>query len=241
LNSYVGSTAVGILAAITIALVPRIKLRTGVAPAIVSLMVIAAMLSQQRGGLAATALALVYYLIAGQGRVRTRLLSIVAAVVAIVILAFAFEARYPGVLGYTADKALSSTSALSERLHSYRVGWDYFQRFPLGLGLGATSSAVYNANLIVGEEVTDANFARILADLGIIGVTLFGVVLAAAIVVATYKREALGWLTMLGIYCLVSLGTNVFDVFYVAHLFWFFVGALDCAEKRPAATTFANV
>lgn len=241
LNSYVGSTSVGILAAITIALIPRIRLRTGVGPAIVSLMVLAAMLSQQRGGLAATVLALWYYLVAGQGKVRTRVLSILVAVAAIVVMALAFEARYPGVLGVTADKALSSGSALSERLHSYRVGWDYFQRFPLGLGLGATSSAVYNAGLIVGEEVTDANFARILADLGVAGVTLFGVVLVAAIVVATRKREALGWLTMLGIYCLVSLGTNVFDVFYVAHLFWFFLGALDTAGNQPAVTTFANV
>jgi len=234
LNSYVGSTAVGILAAITIALIPRLKLPVGAGPAIVSLMVIAAMLSQQRGGLAATALAVAYFLVAGQGRLRTRVLSIGAAVVVIVVMAIAFESRYPGVLAYSGDKALSIGSALSERFHSYQVGWDYFLRFPLGLGLGATSSAVYNAGLIVGEEVTDANFARILADLGIVGVTLFGVVLFSLYTRAMLAPQALGWLTILTIYLLVSLGTNVFDGFYVAHLFWLFAGIID-SEHSPIA------
>jgi hypothetical protein len=232
LNSYVGSTAVGILAAITIALIPRLRLPLGVAPAMVSLMFIAAMLSQQRGGLAASVLAVGYFLVAGRGKATTRALSIAAAVVVVAIMAIGFESRYPGVLAYTADKALSSSSALSERFHSYQVGWNYFLRFPFGLGLGATSSAVYNAGLIVGEEVTDANFARILADLGIAGVVLFAVVVISAYLRAMTKRNALGWMTVLSIYLLVSLGTNVFDIFYVAHLFWVFVGVIDTESPR---------
>jgi len=234
LNSYIGSTAVGILAAITIALTARLRLPRGAGPAIVSLMVIAAMLSQQRGGLAATAIAVAYFLLAGQGKARTRLLSIIAAFALIAALAIAFESRYSGVLAYTADRALSSGSALSERFHSYQVGWNYFLRFPLGLGLGATSSAVSNAGLIVGEEVTDANFARILADLGIVGVTIFGVLLFSAYSTALRAKDALAWITILIIYSLVSLGTNVFDVFYVVHLFWLFAGMIDSAGPRTS-------
>jgi len=235
LNSYVGSTAVGILSALTMVLISHLRIGRVATAAAISLLVVAAVLSQQRGGLLGGAMALAYYLAAGHGRLAGRVALIAVLFAVIAGVALFFEARYPGLLAYSADKAFSSGSALSERFHSYRVGWNYFLRFPFGLGLGATSSAVYNAGLIVGEEVTDANMARILADLGAVGVTLFLVLLSSAFVAALRTgRDALAWLAVLAIYSAISLGTNVFDSFYVAHLFWLLCGIIDSRAARRA-------
>ncbi len=72
-----------------------------------------------------------------------------------------------GVAGVTKDRG-------------YGAGVAYFIEFPLGVGLGGTSSAAENNGLTTRGQVVDANFMRILADLGFQGLASFLFVLIVA-------------------------------------------------------------
>jgi hypothetical protein len=41
---------------------------------------------------------------------------------------------------------------------------------------------------------------------------------------------------LLAVYCMVALGTNVFDMYYVGHLFWIVLGLIDSAPIQRRVT-----
>jgi hypothetical protein len=127
---------------------------------------------------------------------------------------------------------IEGASEFGER-RGYGPGLRYLHSFPLGVGLGATSSAATNAGLVSKGEVADANFMRIAADLGISGLALFVLVLAAAAWRAYGSRHRAAWLTLLSIHCGIMLTTNVLDSFYISHGFWLLLAVIDC-DYDPA-------
>src|SRR5438046_3549480 len=107
--------------------------------------------------------------------------------------------------------------------------------FPLGVGVGATSSAAKNAGLLTEPEVADANFMRIAADLGVEGLALYLLVLAAAGWRAWQSRNRAAWLAILAMHSGIMLSTNVFDSYYISHTFWILLAVIDRdAEPVPA-------
>jgi len=225
--SYMGSTAVGLLAALTIVLAAQLRLSKIVTVVIPPLMLGGALLSQQRGGMAATFIALAYFAVSRQqtrGLKVTALAFSAAVIVAGVVVA---QKNYPGLVEYTLLRFASFGDALGERAGSYGIGWTYVLAHPFGMGLGATSSAAFNAGLNFAEEVTDANFLRILADVGVPGFLLFALIIVGTAWRGLRARAGLAWPLAMGIYVLIALGTNVLDSFYLAHVFWILAATID--------------
>lgn len=237
LQSYLGSTSVGYLGAVSLVLAtlagPRIR---RFLPFLVVLFVAGTGLSLQRASYVGMSLGLAYLLFFSRRMVIARL---------------AIAVGLMGALAYGASRYLSdpvasrvvmrATSEMSEGVSGFRddrgygPGLRYLQAFPLGVGLGATSSAADNAGLASRGQVVDANFMRIAADLGWPGLALFFLVLAGAALRALHSRNRMAWLTILLIHCGIMLSTNVFDSFYISHCFWVMLALIDGdRETQPA-------
>jgi uncharacterized membrane protein YhaH (DUF805 family) len=116
----------------------------------------------------------------------------------------------------------------------YGPGLWYLSRFPLGVGLGGTSSAAHTAGLVSAGEVADANFMRIAADLGVFGALLFLSILALAVMRALNSPTRWAWLTILMIHCGIMITTNIMDAYYISHAFWMLIAMMDTDYNRAA-------
>jgi len=231
LQSYLGSTSVGYLGAVSLVMVtlatPRLR---RLLPLIAIVFVVGTALSLQRASFVGLGLALTYVIFLSGQRAVLRVL---------MVALFAGALAYGVVRWQTTEDA--TTSRVVERMttemtedasfgerRGYGPGLRYLHSFPLGVGLGATSSAADDAGLASKGQVVDANFMRIAADLGISGLALFVLVLAAAAWRAYRSRHRAAWLTFLSIHCGIMLTTNVLDSFYISHGFWLLLALIDC-------------
>jgi hypothetical protein len=180
----------------------------------------------------ATAIALAYYLLVSRGKVGKKAVTIVVGGVLVAAATIWLQAHYGSLLGAVAHRFSGINQALGERMYSYRAAASYFQDFPLGAGLGTTASA---GGLNLRGEITDGNFARIFADLGPVGLVQFGLVITVGIRQALLVRGNVGFALLLAVYCVVALGTNVFDIYYVGHLFWIVLGLTDSSSATRSA------
>lgn len=235
LQSYLGSTAVGTVATATLVLL-FICRAPGASVAIsLPIALVAVALSQQRGGLVTCLGAATYLLWKARLSPLVKGLVLPAGILLGVVVIRAFDTQYyqQGLLENSLDKfSLGSIiGALGEYGgRGYGSVVPYFNRFPFGVGLGATSSAAYSAGLASMGQVVDANFMRILADLGIQGLCSFLAILVIAFLEASKKREGSGWIVLLSGIVLICLGTNTLDSQYVSHLFWMFLGVIDTPD-----------
>jgi hypothetical protein len=244
LQSYLGSTAVGSVSAVTILLLGVCNVSPLILAMIGSSMVVSSFLSQQRGGILAALLAVTYVLVIKRSAVWVRVFIGVCVLLGVA-----------NFLGLVVERDASTVELWRERFsggvgeamaeRGYGPGWDYLVHYPLGVGLGATSSAADSAGLASRGQVVDANFMRILADLGPQGLLAFLVVLALTVHAGLRRRNGIGWIMVPGCICLICVGTNTLDSHYVAHSFWAILGIIDSPDfavvprSRPAAVASA--
>ena len=231
LQSYLGSTTMGYLSAVSIVLMtiaaPRVQ---RFLPVLAPLFIVGAALSMQRGSIIGCAVALLYLAFLARGNIALRftLGIVLAAGIAYVAVRFRVEAQLYGQLlqsRATTEMAQGIKDMLSDR--GYGPGLAYVRDFPLGVGLGGTSSGAASAGLAQRGEVSDANFMRIAADLGLVGLFMFLTVLLAAALAAWRSRRRAAWTTFLIIHAGIMLATNVHDSFYISHSFWLLLAIID--------------
>jgi hypothetical protein len=235
LQSYMGSTATGILSAVAIVLLLNVKLLRLSRYALWLLLLLTILLTQQRGAYVSGLLATLYLLY--KARLNPLQLGMVLVLMCAVLLA---ALNY---LGLTADLFVGAVQSrivedlifgdpLGERVDAYQKGLSFLSEFPLGLGLGATTSAAQDAGAHFNGQVVDAYYMRIACDLGVIGLVLF----VAVLVLATYSsvRNGLvhGFALIVIIYAIQSTGTNVLDSYYVSHVFWLLLGYVGATSNR---------
>ena len=232
LQSYLGSTAVGYIGAVSLVLAtlstPRVR---RLLPFLAVIFVTGSALSLQRASFVGLAFGLTYLVLFFRQKVALRLLTLATFVGASIYVGVHFAA--------TADPlqetlAVRATTDMAEGLsgfgddRGYTRGINYLRSFPLGVGLGATSSAAESAGLVRKGEVADANFMRIGADLGVFGLLLFLMVIVTAFLRAWRTRHRMAWITFILIHCGIMLTTNVLDSFYISHTFWLLLAVIDC-------------
>ena len=237
MQSYLGSTTVGYMGAASLVLVTlaAAPLRRLAGPLSI-LFLVGVALSLQRASLVAVAIGFAYLALAFREQAWVRILTIATVVGAgFYGMAKLEETGNPfkETLESRATTELADglTAFMTER--GYGRGFRYLRSFPLGVGVGGTSSAADNAGLVSRGEVHDANFMRIAADLGILGLLLFLGMLVIAAWRARASRHPFAWLTFLVIHCGIMLSTNVFDSYYVSHSFWLLLAVID-ADREPA-------
>jgi hypothetical protein len=153
-----------------------------------------------------------------------------------ILFGYRYKDRMPfDLIEYTkvrvADELILG-NPFEERMVSFNKGWEVISEYPLGLGVGANTSGADSAGANPGGQVVDANFLRIWADLGILGFGTFIMIILFALRRALATGEPFAWTLIVLIYCVQALGSNVFDNFYVSHLFWLLLGVIDSLPRR---------
>ena len=223
MGSYLGSISVGVIAATTIALLPLVRMPWSGRYLLAGVLFMGALLSGQRGGIVAAMGALVFLLL--DERSMTRRAGMIALSAGLALAAVLYlESRVSGTVAYLLHRVVSMADALGERGDMYQEGLRYLADYPLGLGLGAASPAGATG-LNIRTEVSDANYLRIVADLGLVGLGVFLLVLGRAGVRALFGPGR-PWGVAVAAICVVALGSNVFDTYYLSHMLWLLVGML---------------
>jgi hypothetical protein len=236
MQSYLGSTSIGIIAAITIILSVLLRIKDKFLFIILPISMFGAILSFQRGGMLASSIALFYALLRVRGSILLKILLSSFLVGIIAISAYQFTDVERQTITRLQDRySTESYTDLKLEDRGYLPGLSYFNDFPLGVGLGGTSSGADSAGLARRGQVVDANFMRILADLGIVGILSFLSVLWFAGESAMRKENGWGWLLIIGLICGVCLGTNILDSYYVSHCFWLLLGVIDTPSQKSAS------
>jgi hypothetical protein len=235
MQSYLGSTAIGSLAGPTIILFVVLDLPRKRVMFLLPVVLIGVALTYQRGGFVATAIATLYALAKLlEGRF-VKALPVLMSLTLLVLGIYGYTQMDENSLDRLVDKY--SPASLYESLgadrRGYGPGLSYFSDFPMGVGLGATSSVADSVGLTARGQVVDANFMRILADLGLMGLLSFLLVLWCAGKAALRRRNGFGWALLFGLIAAICIGTNTLDSYYISHCFWIFVGAVD--GRLPAS------
>jgi hypothetical protein len=236
LQSYLGSTSVGNVATVSFVLtyfLIRNKYVKSIYFITFSLTVI---FTQQRGPILflffAAVIIFINFLLSSSA---VNLLSFTVKIaLAVLILVFLYSSlitdNVSAIFTYAADRISNETNPgelLSERAIGYIKAGQIIKMFPLGVGLGASLSASEQASNSGLGQVVDANFARILADTGFVGLLLFLAIIGIAFFKSIQNRNLLFFSITILFYSFQALGTNVFDSFICIHLFWIFLGILN--------------
>ncbi len=241
LQSYMGSTAVGILCAASILLLAHLQVDRVLRYALALLFLLAILLTQQRGAYVSGVLAsayLVYRTRVGPLQLATALAAVAAGTVAGLTSLGLTTELLAEVFRKRVIEDLLLGDPLGERVGSYEKGLRFITEFPLGLGLGATTSAADDASAHLGGQVVDAYYLRIASDLGVVGLLLFITVLAVAFASYVRRPETHAFALVVVIYAIQSVGTNVLDSYYVSHVFWLSLGCVGLTylpKWRPVA------
>jgi len=239
LQSYWGSTAVGTIASTSIVLLALLRVPLMIVLVTAPVILLGALLTYQRGGMFASLIAMMYL----AGTVPKSLKAKVALPVAIAVCMLLAVSIYTGIDSSYLDrlKHKYSWDSVLEMMNwgdrGYGPGLAYIRDFPLGVGLGGTSSGAQGAGLASRGQVVDANFMRILSDLGLMGLWSFVAILFLAARAALRKKNnPVGWMLLIALIGLICLGTNTLDSYYVAHFFWLFLGVIDTRDRVAGST-----
>jgi hypothetical protein len=231
MQSYLGSTALGTIIATTIILFTILDLSRKQVVILLPVMLFGILLVSQRGGFLATLIALLYTLFKIKGSPAIKIILPVMSCILLLVGIVYYYQLHPEIFNLLSKKySLASMYDAFDfgELRGYKPGMAYVQDFPFGVGLGATSSVADSMGLATRGQVVDANFMRILADLGMLGLFSFLTVLLAASIAALKKPEnAIGWLLLFGLIVAICIGTNTLDSYYISHIFWLFLGVID--------------
>jgi hypothetical protein len=236
LQSYMGSTAVGILSAVAIVLLANVRMSGLLRYSLALLFALTIFLAQQRGAYVSGVIAFAFLLY----RSKLSALQFTAAVGGTIVAVFVGlnslgldTDLLAGIFSNRIVDDLFMGDPLGERRASYGKGLSFLTEHPFGLGLGATTSAAQDSGAHVNGQVVDAYYMRVASDLGVQGLVLFLVVLAVAALQSLCHSVILGIAVLVAIYSLQSIGTNVLDTFFVSHAFWLLLG-LSGTEARGA-------
>lgn len=239
MQSYLGSTTLGAVIATTIILFTVLKLPPARTALFFPIILLGMLLTFQRGGFIAAGIGFLYafFTLRWSPFYKYLLLPLVSLLMLAAGIAY-LSVMEEDVVSRLLDKySLESlVEGFNFEARGYGPGLSYFSDFPMGVGLGATSSVADSMGLATRGQVVDANYMRILADLGIIGLASFMAVLWAAGRAALRRENGIGWLLLFGLIAVICLGTNALDSFYISHLFWLYLGVIDTREHSGHAT-----
>ena len=235
LQGYFGSTAVGAVAATTIPLITFLKIKSKYKYLIVLFCIFATILTYQRAAVFSGLVGLLSFVFITKENLSKKFVSIICLLTAFsyIFLVWKIQEHENSTKYYT-----RFTQDLTEMFEGrgYSVTGKYFLNFPLGVGLGGASSAADSYGYCSWGQVVDANYMRILVELGIIGLLIFVCILFSVIKNAV-KNQQLNVLCSILIICIIMVGTNTLDSYYVSHCFWLFVGITNIKSNKPIKST----
>lgn len=226
MQGYLGSTAVGAVACICIWCLAFVKVRSVLFFPLAVVFLFAVALTLQRSSMVIAVLAFSWVIFRRPGLGVPSLVGIIIAVF-VAISMIGTDILELGIRIF--DRLLEAIDALSyEDRVSYQKVWPVMEAYPIGMGVGATTSAVDSAGLNPGGQIVDANHMRILADVGMLGLLAFfmPVFIGLSRLLDGCRIRGLTLGLMLLTLNIQATGTNTFDSYYVAHIYWAMIGFL---------------
>jgi len=225
LQSYLGSTTIGSICALSISWINVSGVRANMAVVGTSVFFIGSILSHQRGGFVATVISVAALLISSSQNFKRNIIIVTFLMVTSLTFLAVLNYLHPETFDLLRERSNENLDELFST-RGYGLAYSYIQDFPFGIGLGGSLSASDSAGLASRGQVVDANFMRILVDLGVQGLALFLSLLIISAISATSLEHTIGWLSLLIGFVVIWLGSNTLDNFYVAHIFWLSLGIL---------------
>tara|TARA_B110001452_G_scaffold214725_1_gene185701 strand:- start:420 stop:1655 length:1236 start_codon:yes stop_codon:yes gene_type:complete len=143
-----------------------------------------------------------------------------AFLVLVVIFVLVANFSHEPAISKIVARFLSIPDALIDRIHSWGNIWPVLKGNFLGGGLGSTS---HKCTDLSPYSIPDANYFRIIADIGFLGFLSF----LSVVLYSTYrlrKNGHVGLYAVVLMYLFQAIGTNVFDLYYSSFIFWFIIG-----------------
>lgn len=235
MSSYLNSTSMGLVCAVSIPAfaATRAETRGWLGAAVVIVLVIGCLLSLARASWVLLLVFLPLFVI----NTRTYGMGILAiGLLTLLVDRFAESEE----LMLRMDMILTRLSggigdAVTERSDQYAFAWSTFIEHPFGSGFGRFGHK--SETIALGQYITDGNFHRILAELGVAGSAVFVVLIVAfGVLIVTQlagpERTAV-FAIFLG-FLFVSLGSNVMDYNYTSNMFWALLGIVSSRAKQVA-------
>ncbi|HUX95577.1 MAG TPA: hypothetical protein VMV47_07575 [Bacteroidales bacterium] len=129
-------------------------------------------------------------------------------------------------------------NAYEERIETWKTAINLSIKYPFGLGLGILSHKGIQNNFIY--SVADGNYFRILGDIGYLGLINFLILVFAGLLLL-YKKRMMSILISIIVFLMQAIGTNVFDLYYISFLFWFFLGIAYAKKNHFSDTLKENI
>jgi hypothetical protein len=118
---------------------------------------------------------------------------------------------------YLIQRFSTLNDAVGERNHQWDFALNNFLQNPFGVGLGSFG---HKAVSLHGDNAaTDGNFWRILVEFGFLGIIVY-VILIISSLYSAYKKKSFVLFQLMIVFLLLSVGTNVMDLYFSAYVFY---------------------
>ena len=143
-------------------------------------------------------------------------------VLMLAVMIFFINSFDPDFLNSLSDRFGALSEAIDERNGNWFEGLSHAKNIFMGDGLGRFG---HKAALFTDDVIPDGNYFRIIAELGIFGIIIFG-----SLIMVAFKRGfsslksnylEIGIIIMV---CLQAVGSDIFSFQLVAPIFWFAIG-----------------
>lgn len=187
-------------------------------------------LSFQRSALIGVliSLFLIFYLIQTEKKI-VKTITIASALLASFITSLLLPQEIRSYLFFRLNDIITGGhNAIMGRLDQWSFALEIVTNHPFGIGIGQVGHKAVNF-LHTDQFVADGNYLKVLAETGVLGLGIFLAILLYVLLKA-YKH----WksqdnynhllLAILVFYMIQAIGTNVWDLYYSASIFWLFLG-----------------
>lgn len=233
MHSFTGSVVLGSIACMGLALemdflVSRIKVHLAILLSVILL--IGIILTMQRSAWVFAVMTIMLMSISTFNNKR-RSFRLIIIYVVIVIIVFAIAASaYPNLAEWALSRITSMTTAIGERNADWHYVWKQGIETLAGSGLGTRGHrAMYIGNI----TIVDANYFKMIFEIGLIGTILFIGIMTSTIIKGfrNYRRCVAYLCIVLGI-LLQAIGSSTLTFQLVVPMFWFAIGRINRENKN---------
>jgi O-Antigen ligase len=235
LASFIGSVIVGNICANSIPLLFLLfverKLRLFNLVALYIVFVLCLALTFQRGAWVAMIISMVIGIAASLKMIIKNPIAYTSVIFGSILLGF-ITIQYASQLGgiewfLGRIDSIKSGEAIEERSDQWGQGLFLFVNRPLGYGIGCFS---HKAISLGNTGIPDGNYFLILVEQGLIGFSLFSIVVITACVKSFLHNKYI--FACLVVFLIQAIGSNLLEFTYVSSLFWLLIGISFRSQKR---------
>jgi len=221
---FANATSVGTISAVSIPLIfmfyNKYKFNFVYFLGLLLLSLLGAFLSMQRSAWIASFFAIIVsyiiFILHQEKKFKTNV-KLLIFVVIVVIIMYVMTLEQGNVRSFTLERFYSIFN--TDVTTRWRYGVSIFKQYPFGIGIGR---AGHKAIQFGFRGVPDANYFRIISELGILGILTFLLVSIESLI-NSFKYNPYLFVAIC-VYLIQAVASNIIDFAYTGSIFWFIIG-----------------